>query len=236
MSTYLLIILAVGASVILILLLAVIVAIKRGRQNPGETKHSLSPRDEQKMMAYMDDGIGEIFGGLIIAMFGFYLLSEMVWMAGVFVAIFTPLYISSKRSYTAPRLHLIDDQRPRKGGFTGLMMVLLLLGVLSLVIGSLLFGMWQVENVAPLVSGVLSNYGWALAGVFAAAIWCVLGYFSETPRFYFYGLLFLLVIGLGMRIGFELPLLVGAMGGFVLAVGFALLYKFTHQYPLASGS
>jgi len=55
-------------------------------------------------MSYVDDGILDIFAGMLALFAGLLFFAEMFWMAGVYVAIFLPVVWSMKEKVTMPRL------------------------------------------------------------------------------------------------------------------------------------
>ena len=97
-------------------------------------------------MAYVDDGILDIIVGWIIFLAGLMLFTEMVWMAGVYVAIFIPVLWSAKEQITIPRLRK-EELRPISSqksfnATTAVILCLVLMAVLGVFLLVLLFGDW----------------------------------------------------------------------------------------------
>ncbi len=65
-------------------------------------------RNDEKLrhlyMSYIDDGILDLFAGMLALFAGILFFSDMFWMAGVYVAIFLPVVWSFKEKVTMPRV------------------------------------------------------------------------------------------------------------------------------------
>jgi vacuolar-type H+-ATPase subunit I/STV1 len=234
MSTLFLLLLSIGVLVLLILVLAAVVVIQRRDDQPTQIQTKLSPADENRIMTYLNDGIAEIYAGLIIMMFGIFLFSEMFWLIGAFIAVFIPLYASSKRTYTAPRLHLLDDKPAKREytGFVAFLAITIIFGVLVLALGILVYSLIQAEILPQWIRVWFSEYAWVLAGLLPAGFFIVAGLISGATRLYGYALLSLAIFTIGLLAGVPLPFLMLLFGGIVLLIGLVILYQFVNRYPI----
>jgi hypothetical protein len=236
MSANMVFVIGLGIFVFIMLLVAVYVAVRRKDSNTFNRYEKLPSAEEQKVMGFMGDGIGEIYAGFAILMVSLSLLSDMIWMAGVFIAIFTPLFVSSKRAYTAPRRHFIANRSSRRGGMMLVLSTLAILGILVLIVGILLYSLFLTGNISEMIRDFVNGFGWALAGGIAAGLWVIIGYIASVGRFYLYALLFGAALSIGLFNGFSLPLLLAGLGGIVLSVGLVILFRFVREYPLQTES
>jgi hypothetical protein len=234
MSTEILILLSIGILTLLILLLVAVYAARRGEARRSITQLDLDPADETRIMIYLNDGIAEIYAGLLILMAGLFLFSDLFFLAGAFVAVFVPLYISSKRTYTAPRLHMLDDRSARKdfSGFTALLAGTFAVGLLVVIMGVSVYSAIQAGILSERVGELISDYAWILAGAIPAGMCIMAGMMTGIRRFYGYAILSFTVLGLGLLSGIPLPILVCIVGGIVFAVGLVIFYQFVTRFPL----
>lgn len=184
------------------------------------------------MMAYHQDGIVDIYAGLIVIMFGLFLYSGMPWLAGAFVAIFVPLIRRAKMIYTAPRLNRIQRSPNRQGGFQAFLVSAMILGILALSVGVLVAVFFNRGQLPTWLPALIDGYGPILLGICAGAVWGMAGFFVRAPRFYGYAGLSVLLPWLGTRLGLPLGLSMIALGGIVLLSGTILLLQFLARYPI----
>jgi hypothetical protein len=183
-------------------------------------------------MAYVDDGILDIFVGWIIFLAGLMLFTEMFWMAGVYVAIFIPVLWSAKEQITMPRLRQ-EELRPSHSqksfnGTTAVILSLVLMAVLGVFLLVLLFGGWPgstlMEIVLIIAAGVIGLS--AIAGFVAAART------YRAPRWYAYGLMVLLFALLAYWTGAGLPWLLMALGAIISLMGVIYLARFLRSHSV----
>ena len=183
-------------------------------------------------MAYVDDGILDIFVGWIIFFAGLMLFTELFWMAGVYVAIFIPVLWSAKEKITLPRLRK-DELRPVAtqkafNSTTALIISLVLMAILGVLVWVLLFGDQPSsalrEIVFYLAVGVV---GAALLGGFAAAARTY-----RAPRWYVYGTMVALFALLAYLLGIGLPWLLMAAGALISFTGTLYLARFLRSHSI----
>ena len=183
-------------------------------------------------MAYVDDGILDIFVGWIIFFAGLMLFTEMVWMAGVYVAIFIPVLWSTKEQITMPRLRK-EELRPinSQKSFnttTGVIISLVLAAVLGMLIMVLLFGgrpSSTLKDVVFIIAAVVIGLA-LLAGFVAAAR------SYRAPRWYAYGPLVVLFALLAYLTGVGLPWLLMALGAIISLMGVIYLVRFLRSHSI----
>ena len=135
-------------TILLVLVVLVLVVLGLGllvfqmRKSGGIPSQSqLSPSEEKAVMAYPHDGITDIYLGLSIMMFGLAMFAGMPWLAGALIATWVPLWQSSKRAYTGPRISQVEFTPTRRGGARITIVILVVLGGLAFLAGLLVFGL-----------------------------------------------------------------------------------------------
>lgn len=183
-------------------------------------------------LAYVDDGILDIFVGWIIFLAGLMLFTEMFWMAGVYVAIFIPVLWSAKEQITLPRLRK-EELRPltTQKSFntsTAMILSLVLVAILGVLVMVLLFG---GQPSSTLKQAIL----YAAAGVISVAF--LSGFVAaarsyRAPRWYGYGAMVVVFALLLAFLGIGLPWLLMAAGAIIALAGAIYLARFLRSHTI----
>ncbi len=188
------------------------------------------PKLRQAYMAYQDDGVLDVFVGWCVFLAGLLMFTEIFWMAGVYVAIVTPLFLSFKESVTVPRLGhdelpMANARRAVRPLFIGGMALVVLLGLvlLYLLVGVTAAGGLR-ETLLTLAGGVV--------GAFVLAGFAAMGYFYNAPRWYAYGGLAIVLALLAWSTGLALPWVIMAVGSAIALTGSVYLFRFLRSHPL----
>ncbi|HSH14181.1 MAG TPA: hypothetical protein VLA15_10540, partial [Desulfurivibrionaceae bacterium] len=88
----------------------------------------------QLYMSYQNDGVLEGFIGWCIFLAGRMLFTEMVWMVGVYAALFAPMLWNFKETVTVPRLKRqeLDESAARRTTMLGAALLAALVGLVVL--------------------------------------------------------------------------------------------------------
>jgi len=176
------------------------------------------------------DGLIDIFAGLSIALYGAAIFADMIWMGGVSVAIFLPLWISSRQSITFRRVSHLEATNAQKARIQQLLsMSMLLLGVFALA-GVFALRSFEYLN-GPNGAWLRENFLLILGAIFAI-FWVATGLVLSQPRMHFYGLLTLLAMAAGRFEWIEFPWALLILGGLVTLGGGLTLIRFLQAYPL----
>jgi hypothetical protein len=183
-------------------------------------------------MSYLDDGILDIFVGCIALLAGLMFLSDMFWMAGVYVAIFLPIVWSVKEKVTMPRLRK-GDLDPAAARRSSLLLVAFIAGLLLFVmLGLLFFLLFQNPDLAPETKGLLLS---GAAGLIAAAVlggFLFLGASHHAPRWYGYAAVAFIISGLAWWLQIGLPWVIVAIGSVMAVTGAVYLARFLRSHPV----
>ncbi len=200
-------------------------------------------RIERKIYtSYHQDGLIDIWLGFFIILFGIGIIAEMVWLGGVWAAIFATGYAGLKKSITIPRFGYVEftsgSKSQRQVSLMLLSGVLVLVGVFAAITFSWLFD----GGFSPLLGFIRQNFELIL-GLGGSVVIGLVGYILRIRRFYLYALLsvaifavvYLVFPSLGLFPGSPLILFgssIAVLGALILTPGVALLLRFLHKYPL----
>lgn len=188
--------------------------------------------EAEAYMLYPNDGLADLYVGLMIMLFGLFLWVEMPWMPAIFVAAFIPLWPSLKKSIVEPRLDQLDwssgeteRQRLVLGG-------LVIVGLVVMAVGMLFAFLLSRSGLPVWLDSFLSDYTLIVIGAVGALVWSAVGALSGVNRFYAYGGLTLLAFYVVNQTALSLPLGIAALGAIIMVVGGAVLIRFLIKYPV----
>jgi hypothetical protein len=193
-------------------------------------KINLKELERRAYLSYHQDGILDVFIGFNILLFGLWILVDMAYLAGAFVAIFTPIYAQIKKQITVPRLGYVKFTPSRTAKIQKNILVLVIAGVLTLIPGFLLFKTTEQGMLAPIQ--FLIEYGMIVIGVSGMVLLSVVAYISEIRRLYAYSALFFAIFIGGYFLSIPFFYYLITLGTVILLVGLYLLTRFLHEYPL----
>jgi hypothetical protein len=190
------------------------------------------PKLRKAYMAYQDDGVLDVFIGWCIFLAGLLMFTKIFWMAGAYVVLVTPMFVSFKESVTVPRLghdelSLANERRPNGARP-------LLVGGLALIVllGLVLFYLLAGANASAGMRQMLLNVSGSVIAVFVLSGFAVMGYFTNAPRWYAYGALAVLLALLAWSTGLALPWIIMAVGSAIALTGSVYLFRFMRSHPL----
>lgn len=183
-------------------------------------------------MTYVDDGILDIFVGWIFFFAGLMILTDMIWLAGVYVAIFVPVMWSAKEQITIPRLAkdelLATSGQKALNSKTAAIVALVLLGVISIL--AVFIGLGKVaatDNRQLILIGATALIGTVLLAGFVSA---ARNY--RAPRWYVYGAVMAVFALLAYLLSIGLPWLLMALGAIVSLTGTVYLVRFIRSHAI----
>ncbi len=196
-------------------------------------------KDQQRYMAYNDDGLLDIVIGLVILFACATWWSELYWMVGALAFVFFLVWQSAKQIITAPRIRgmqFTPEQARRLEGFWRGMFVLL---TIAMVLGLIFFaiavlaGPWvrQTGSELPAWINWFSENVAVLLGLTAALLLGLLAYFGGLSRFYGYALLTVAIVVGGYLLDIAILLFAALLGAIMLLVGMGLLLQFVRTHP-----
>jgi hypothetical protein len=196
-------------------------------------KINLKELERRAYLSYHQDGILDIFIGFIILLFSLWILADMAYLAGVFVAIFMPIYAQAKKQITVPRLGYVKFAPSRTTKAKKTILLLVIAGVLALIPGVLLFMTTLKGILAPIQ--FLTEYGMIVIGLAGMVLLAVVAHMSEIRRLYAYSALFFAIFTGGYFLSIPFFYYLMTLGVVILLSGAYLLIRFLHEYPLPVG-
>ena len=185
---------------------------------------NLRELERKAFASYFEDGLWDIFLGILMAGMGIRSLTDNVGftllaMAGI------PLLFLGKKVITLPRMGYVRFSQTRKDKQMKVMWVLIISVIATFVLLFLV--------VSKLGSSVLIA---ALMGISFAGVFCVIGYYMDFTRLYLYGILFGITVWLTEVFGSPLgPVASIISGGIALSIGLIQFIRFLHKYPTGGG-
>jgi hypothetical protein len=174
-------------------------------------------------MQYFEDGIWDIYIGIMLLCFGLGMLFDIGYLAGIWAAVGITGVYQAKASFTYPRLGYVRFKNTKKYGMIGITLGVLLLGVVV----ALLFGM---DESSLLIAWIRGNFHLVLALVWGGGFLAA-AFLLNVPRFYLYAVgltLFMIVAGWIGSIVINLTI----SGALISMIGIILLIRFIRQIPL----
>ena len=196
-------------------------------------KINLRELERRAYLSYHQDGILDLFIGFNIVLFGLWILADMAYLAGAFVAIFMPIYAQVKKQITVPRLGYVKFAPSRTAKVKKTTLFLVIAGVLTLIPGVLLFATTEMGILAPIQ--LLIEYSMIVIGVAGMVLLAAVAYISEIRRLYTYSALFLAIFTCGYFLSIPFFYYLMTLGAVILLSGAYLLIRFLYEYPLPVG-
>jgi len=196
-------------------------------------KINLKELERRAYLSYHQDGILDMFIGFNILLFGMWMLADMAYLAGAFVAIFTPIYAQVKKQITVPRLGYIKFAPSRMAKSKRTVLLLVIAGALAFISGVLLFITTQRGILAPIQ--LLIEYGMIVIGVAGMVLLAAVAYVSEIRRLYAYSALFFAMFAGGYFLTIPFVYYIMTLGAVIMLAGLYLLIRFLRTYPLPTG-
>jgi hypothetical protein len=191
------------------------------------------PKLRKAYMAYHNDGVLDVFLGWCVFLAGLLMFTKIFWMAGVYVAIVTPLFLSFKESVTVPRLgdDELDQASNRDKGAAYPLMLFGGFGLMALT-GLVVFILLVVTKRADVAADTVLIIAGGIAALTVLAVFAVMGYVYNVPRWYAYGVLTVILALLAWATGLALPWVIMAIGSVIALTGSVYLFRFLRSHPL----
>jgi hypothetical protein len=183
----------------------------------------LKAMERKAWKSYYQDGMWDIFMGLMMIAMGVDLLTQEgpAFYALMGVTALSPFFI--KRFITMPRLGYVKFGPMRRTRNKLVMAVI----AFSILIGIGGFVAYTIGAEPP--SGVFP----AIAVFVIFAVFALMAYLLEFPRLYGYAMAFSLSIGLAITIEDFVPMVLFlTFGGIGLVIGLVMMARFVRRYPV----
>lgn len=187
--------------------------------------------DQDLYLYDKQDGLGDIFAGLILLSFGVGILSGMFWLSGIWVPVLVPIWQDVKKRMALRRGDIQLSPGRLNQARTRLAM-LVAVGVLTLLLGLVAFLLFSEASISPEIKTWLSEYFELALGGFIALLLAVVGAIVRTGRYYLYASLALAVFITGYVANIGIGISMTVLGGVILLVGLFILIQFLREHPI----
>ena len=188
---------------------------------------NLKENETKDYMYYHNDGLIDIYVGLSILLGGICMLTDIIYLAGVFPVLCLPVYRSIKKSVTAPRIKNIKFPPEHRGRTGKTILIAASTGVLVLLMCVIMFVLLSSGYISP------SLRTWLLKpfiGVIVAFCMGVIAFINKIWRFYAYAILMVIIFTSSLLLNLSIPLSLILIGTVMLLVGVVLLIQFLSKY------
>lgn len=171
--------------------------------------------------SYFQDGLWDIFMGLLMLTMGIRELTDNVWSTfGVGAAVLVSLV--GKKFITVPRIGRVKFGPARKAKQRKLMAVVGIAVLATLIL--LLTTLLGLDTPQAVVAPILV--------ICIALVFGLMAYYMDFRRLYAYGLLFAISMALWETLEEPIgPIAFSVSGGIALLIGLVVLIRFIHKYP-----
>jgi len=179
----------------------------------------------EKRMAsrYMEDGIWDIYLGLMALAFGLSILLDINYLAAIMVSVGFAFQSVAKNMVTFPRIGYIKLRKAKKRGMSAV-----LTGVLFL--GMMFFLVFMLGDENPVRSFVRDYMLFFIAAIWSGAI-ALAGLSFHVRRYFAYALLVFSAVILSEWMG-NLGLNLIVAGLLVMIAGLFVMIRFIRKYPI----
>jgi hypothetical protein len=184
----------------------------------------LKSLERKAYMSYHQDGLWDIFLGMVLISWGISMGSAFSGLAGVWIVVLFPLFLTAKRWITFPRLGYAEFSRIRQAKTR-----ILILFTLTFLLGLLVMILLTIGGSSGLREW-LRSYFEIVFGTVVAGVLCVLAAIHLIKRLYFYAVLVFLVFSGAHWYEFHLKYSFLAVGGIITFLGLVMLIQFMRNY------
>ncbi|MDO8056533.1 MAG: hypothetical protein Q6361_06700 [Candidatus Hermodarchaeota archaeon] len=177
---------------------------------------------------YHQDGIVDIFLGLVIVIFALMLLTPMfevtIPLMGGISVVWILSFTGAKRSITVPRIGYVEFKAHRRYRVT-------FLAVFLLIVNLAFFAIIASDILRNEFVFLFNQYGLFIVAVVIGGIFVLFGWVVQISRLYGYGGVTFVAFATAQVFLLHLALPVLVLGVVITVTGFLLLYRFLQKYP-----
>lgn len=185
---------------------------------------------DQRAEVWTLTGLLDLMLGLLILGFGVGIITEAVWMGGIFLPVLLPSLLAAHKSF-ARRLPPGGETTPGSGRVLTTL-GLVLVGLLSLGVAISFF--FIIDTQQPTVHSIrtwLSSNMSLVIALLWTLIFGLIGIVTKKSRYFLYAVWALIVGTIAQIWQPHFGLAPTLTGGVVVLVGMAITYAFTRRYP-----
>jgi hypothetical protein len=207
-----------------------IIEVKMVTEEPN-----LKEIERRAYMSYHQDGLMDIFAGLIILGFGLGIFMQIILdyslgaiMPAILITTFLPIWVAAKRKITMPRIGFVNFGIRGANKLTAVFLGTMVAG---LAVFFLFTFATSQSGLRQWLDLIIQN-GMLIVGFGTLAVCILFGYSMGLKRLYGYGVLAVIVLVSGHFTGIFFAYIIMALGTTVMVTGAVLLISFVRKYPL----
>ncbi len=208
---------------------------------------AINLRDVQKrtvQLSEFEDGLWDLLVGSIFMVLAFYPITRELlgptWNMALVLFLLAFLVVGhlvARRFISGPRMGYVQPRRTPQMRLLLVVTVVMFLLTLGLVLLTLLSPGWLSSGSESLTPSLVRSYGVEWIVVFVmGVIFSVMGYRFGVARLFFYGWMLglanLASVYMAHTAGWAFPVPAAIAAGIILVIGFTLLLRFMHNYPI----
>lgn len=189
---------------------------------------------EQRERAWIESGLLDLLLGMLMLGFGLGIVTEMIWMGGIFVPAMLPALISAQQSFAA---RLPSTIQPASGSGRKLTLLgLSIVGLLSIGVGLTFLLAFTADHTSVLSfrSWISDNFTLAM-GAFWAVLFLATGWIVRQIRFGLYAGLAAALAAITQILGLSFGAAPLATGCLVMLASSITIISFVKTHPKPNG-
>ena len=198
-------------------------------------KASLGLREIERRawLRTFEHGLWDIAIGCLLLSFGLSILTQVYWVAVIWVPLAVPGLRDLARRLVVPRLGHVTFRRKRQRSTFRIQIILTVLVVAGLAM-FLLTG-WSTRAGAPAAVAWIQSHILAVIGLVWGGALVAAGWAADYPRLYAYGaILFGTLLGSDLGLAYNMGEGLVGVGAVIAGIGILLLLRFVLRYPRSS--
>lgn len=174
-------------------------------------------------LAYHEDGLVDVFVGLVFLLYGAVMLAGktafigLCWMPALFI-------VPVKKWLTVPRMGYVKYRPSGNVLWTKI-------GIMAMIAGMLFFLLFVYKNRSPGLRAFIDAYFLLIFGIFLASLPLAGAVALGVRRFYAYAALILVLFTAANFQDYPLPVIFVILGSLLLLTGLVVLVRFLRKYP-----
>ena len=197
---------------------------------------NLKEVEKKIFTSYFNDGLWDVYGGLLLLGFGLGIITEqtMVLIGFILLALIPPFV---RKPLVMSRLGSVRFSPERQQRTIRYKVLAWVIGSIALLVGVVLAGLYSAGSMPDGFDAWMRDYFFVFIGGMLALIAGLTGYIINVSRFYFYALV---VLGTFIAAALLRPedmegIPITAGGALILAIGIFIFIRFLAQNPPPKG-
>ena len=200
-----------------------------------DREYKMEKLEQKVFSSSFQDGLWDIYGGLILLGFGISMMTgKAIWNI-VFIAAALVLIVLRKRIVMS-RMGNVRFSQTRETQVKRNKLIAMIVGVVFLLLGVLIMFLFSAGNIAPWVTMILRDYFLIIFGAIIAGVVGVAAYVIGVKRYYSYAALVFAAFTAGQLAerysdSIDAGMMVTLAGFIIFIAGLIIFIRFLNKYP-----